>query len=269
MKLYIPTCTLNLNNIFSTESISPPSFYQQRKFGMKRFEKVAPSDAEHSIVLYSVLPHYKLQDRGLDNYPMVIEIETDTLPASPTFFKQIDDVKIYTYTSTIYLNPATTIIYINDNAFPIIQSRADESGENKLFPLYYDARCFRKPTATKQSFEWTPEHTKDIPDYANLERENEIEKDHTINRLKGFAYCYLIGANSSVPEKVADLRLLTKSIKNTLAAIINSPTRKPTTPQDNKLLHDTKQFNLVFQSIDKTCVQTKIHTMDGSGDDGT
>ena len=257
MKLYIPTCTLNLNNILSTESISPPSFYPQRKFGIKRFEKIKAGDVDHLIVLYSALPSYELQAQGLDNYPMVIEVETATLATAPRLCGQKDGVNVYTYGSTIYLNPASTIIYVNEGVFPIIQSRADESGENKLFSLYHAAKCFKRIPAAKPSFKWTPSYVETMGGHENIDREKEIEKDYIIDRLKGFAYCYLIGANSSVPKELAELRVHTKNIKNTLAAIINSPTRKPTTVQDEKLLNDVKQFNAIFQSVDKVCIQNR------------
>lgn len=44
MKLYIPTCTLNFNNILATESISPAGFYNRRGFGNKRYYKVQAND---------------------------------------------------------------------------------------------------------------------------------------------------------------------------------------------------------------------------------
>ena len=34
-KIYIPTTTLNFNNILSTESISPAIFYEKRGFGLQ------------------------------------------------------------------------------------------------------------------------------------------------------------------------------------------------------------------------------------------
>ena len=260
MKLYLPTCTLNLNNILSTESISPPSFYAQRKFGIKRFEKVAPSATEHLIVLYSALPSYELQTQGLDNYPMVIEVETNTLAKPPTLFRQINGVDVYTSGSTIYLNPASTIFYVNEEVFPIIQSRAGESGENKLFSLYRAAKCFKRIPVVKAdnpSFKWMPSYIEGIRAHESINREKELEKDYIIDRLKGFAYCYLIGANSSVPKEIAELRVHAKNIKNTLAAIINSPKRKPTSTQDERLLNDIKQFNAAFQSVDKVCMQNQ------------
>jgi hypothetical protein len=141
--------------------------------------------------------------------------------------------------------------------FPIIKSRADESGENKLFSLYHAAKCFKRIPASKPSFKLTTSYVEKISTVENIEYGKELEKDLIIDRIKGFAYCYLIGANSSVTNELAEIRVLTKNIKNTLAAIINSPTHKPTTIQDEKLLNDIQRFNSIFQSIDKTCIQNR------------
>lgn len=52
-KIYIATTTLNFNNILSTELVSPKIFYENRKFGYKRFEDVEPNKYENSIIAYS------------------------------------------------------------------------------------------------------------------------------------------------------------------------------------------------------------------------
>ena len=41
MKLYIPTTTLNIDNILSTECIAPLSFYKEREYGYNQFYKIA------------------------------------------------------------------------------------------------------------------------------------------------------------------------------------------------------------------------------------
>ena len=77
MKLYIPTCTLNFNNIFSTESISPAAFYTKRNFGNKRYYKVEANDLDNVVMLYSKYPLFRINDDDMENSPMVIEIESD------------------------------------------------------------------------------------------------------------------------------------------------------------------------------------------------
>lgn len=61
MKLYIPTCTLNFNNILSSESISPLGFYARRGFGNKRFYPVCANDKDQVIILYSENRSQKLK----------------------------------------------------------------------------------------------------------------------------------------------------------------------------------------------------------------
>ena len=87
MKLYIPTCTLNFNNIFSTESISPSSYYQKRGFGNKRFYSVKSNNIDDAIVLYSKFPRYSIDNLDMENSPMVIEVETDDY--SEDFFLKV------------------------------------------------------------------------------------------------------------------------------------------------------------------------------------
>ena len=65
MRLYIPTCTLNFNNILSSESISPLGFYARRGFGNKRFYPVFANDKEQVILLYSNIQGSKLKKMTL------------------------------------------------------------------------------------------------------------------------------------------------------------------------------------------------------------
>ena len=74
MRLYIPTCTLNFNNILSSESISPLGFYARRGFGNKRFYPVFANDKEQVILLYSKYPRFKVEENDLDNHRIVFKV---------------------------------------------------------------------------------------------------------------------------------------------------------------------------------------------------
>ena len=112
MKLYIPTCTLNFNNIFTTESISPAAFYSIRGFGNKRYFKVEANDLDNVVMLYSKYPVFSVDDGDMENFPMVVEIDTDDYNATQ-FIKvgEHDGVESYASNSTIYLNPFHCLIY--------------------------------------------------------------------------------------------------------------------------------------------------------------
>ena len=153
MRLYIPTCTLNFNNILSSESISPLGFYARRGFGNKRFYPVFANDKEQVILLYSKYPRFKVEENDLENYPMVIEIESEDYKEG--FFekaKEHDGVDTYLCYHTINLNPFHCRIYFNSyQERRGVLVKAEQSLENKFYKLY-DANINVKPEEKKNIF---------------------------------------------------------------------------------------------------------------------
>ena len=263
MKLYIPTCTLNFNNIFSTESISPKAFYQRRGFGNKRFYPVEANSLDGVVLLYSKYPRYNVEDTELENYPMVIEIESDDYP-SGIITKQDSHfgIEVYVSASTIYLNPFHTKIYFDSYAERQgVLTKAAQSLENK-FEKLYGANLVVKPQAKRgffdnvkdlfskndsDEFEWDSSY---LPTEIDVDISN-IELDRKRDRIRGFVYCYLIGANMTVSSDVAELKSLARRMRNTLSAIVNSPTHTPSDLQDESLTKDIKDFNRIYSSIDE------------------
>lgn len=263
MKLYIPTCTLNFNNIFSTESISPKAFYQRRGFGNKRFYPVEANSLDGVVLLYSKFPRYDVEDSELENYPMVIEIESDDYPAGIITKQDTrSGVEVYVCASTIYLNPFHTKIYFDSYVERQgVLTKAAQSLENK-FEKLYSANFVVKPQAKRgfidnvkdlfskndsDEFEWDSSY---LPTEINADMSN-LEQDRKIDRIRGFVYCYLIGANMTVSSDVAELKSLARRMRNTLSAIVNSPTHTPSDLQDESLTKDIKEFNRIYSSIDE------------------
>ena len=132
-KLYIPTSSLNFNNIISSESIAPSSFYLKRGYGFKRLEKVSLNHLDNVILLYEQYPDYEIGDKELENYPMVIEICRDFDYAN---LKEVGE-GIYTCSKTIYLNPFDSKFYFNSEfELKSTISKAEPSIEAKLVHLY-------------------------------------------------------------------------------------------------------------------------------------
>lgn len=269
MKLYIPTCTLNFNNILSSESISPLGFYARRGFGNKRFYPVCANDKEQVIILYSKYPRFEIEENDLENYPMVIEIETDDYKDG--FFekaKEHDGVETYLCYHTINLNPFHCRIYFNSyQERQGVLSKAEQSLENKFYKLYapnIDVKPKEKKTffgvtkdlftqSDKDDFLWNLS-------YVNFKIKNEpidVSRDVLLDRIKGFIYCYLIGANSSVSNEVGKLKALSRKLRNTLSAVVNSPDKRPTQAQDDAILNGIREFNEIYSSIDEDTIWNK------------
>ncbi len=229
-KLYIPTSSLNFNNLISSESISPASFYLRRGFGYKRFEKVGPNPLDNRIILYKEFPIFEIHDNELENYPMVIEIDSKNV--NKDVIKKNNE--IYFAEETIYFNPFTTkFIFRNYPEQISTISKAEPSIETKMVPLYNKNNCFVIYNKSKfpKSFNWEKTELEDSKNDTSL----HISKDRKTNKLKGLLYAYLIASNKSISPEIVALKKLAKSLKNTLSAIITSPDGKGTDDQEEQL----------------------------------
>lgn len=73
-KYYIPTTSLNFNNILSSESVSPHSFFERRGFGYPRWFNIPENPLENSIVLYENFGCFDLPVTDVESHPMIIEV---------------------------------------------------------------------------------------------------------------------------------------------------------------------------------------------------
>jgi len=241
-KLYLPTSTLNFNNIMSSESISPTSFYTKRGFGYKRFEKVEPNNLDNRIILYQNYPVFDIADNGLENYPMVIELESKTLTEDS--IKEQDG--LFFTDKTIYLNPFSTKIIFRNNTEKINTiSKAEPSIETKMVSVYENCFTTIENQINIKSFKWGKSNIED----SKNDISKHISEDRKINKLKGLLYAYLIASNKSVSQDIVSLKKHTRNLRNTLSAIITSPDNRATYSQEEQLKTIYSAINNKLQGI--------------------
>ena len=88
MKLYIPTTTLNIDNILSTECIAPLAFYKEREYGYNQFYKIDCMPYLNVQLVFSKVPHFETNDFEHHSFPLVLEV---TVSDNSNQFKQIED----------------------------------------------------------------------------------------------------------------------------------------------------------------------------------
>lgn len=222
MKYYIPTSSLNFNNILSTESLSPKSFYERRGFGYSRWFSVEENSIEHLTLLYDKPHMFERPQSDIEDHPMLIEIDVDDE------FPKVADGVFYT-DRTIYLNPwQTKFIFFIEKDKTTALSLSDSSLETKLVRLYQ-----RKIYV--HQFEGTfPIVQKDcVPHIGDID--SLIEEDYVINKMKGLLYGYYIGANlSSTKENVQKLDAL-REIQNIFSSVLSSYDKTPSNAQRSRL----------------------------------
>ncbi len=184
-KYYIPTSTLNFNNIMSSESISPKAFYALRGFGYPYWKSIPENDVDNAIILYEKPFTFTRPASDLEDHPMLVEIQSEE------DFPTIEDGIFYS-DHTIYLSPwKTKFFFFEEQDENVTLSRSDHSVEVKLVDFYSKKKCMRIvrfPNASRGDIHLDVELNKET-----------IEKDYRINKMKGLLYGYYIGGVFTYP----------------------------------------------------------------------
>lgn len=262
MKLYIPTCSINIANILSTESISPEIVYKNRTFGNRHFQSLNLFENKNTIVLFSKYPRYELPKDGIENYYMVISIDTNDYPED--YFVQLPSVAgigIYSCTKTIYLNPFNCFFYL-PSAEAVIGTRFNgmQTIESKFAQLYDNNYIIRsgKATSKEDSFELkkiagsvkSDDEPYTIPIIDIPECKCNSDADYLTDKIRGFIYSYIIGANGYYSKELAELCFLGRMLRNKFSAIIHSPEGKPLPSQIPAIKQMIENFNELCDKID-------------------
>lgn len=223
MKYYIPTSSLNFNNILSTESLSPKSFYERRGFGYSRWFPVEENSIEYLTLLYDTPHMFERPKSDMEDHPMLIEIDVDDE------FPKVTDGVYYT-DKTIYLNPwQTKFIFFTEKDKTTALSLSDSSLETKLVRLY------QKKISVQQFEDTYPIVPKDSITIPASDIDSLVEEDYVINKMKGLLYGYYIGANlSSTKKNVQKLDAL-REIQNIFSSVLSSYDKTPSSAQHQRL----------------------------------
>lgn len=219
MKYYIALSSLNIDNVLSSESISPYSFYEKRDFGYRTFQKIKNITLQNDILLFSQLPFFTVEDADNENYPMVIEVEDDNqlnkkiLKISSTQ-KEYD---VYKCDESIYLNPWNCkILCFTQMPISLARLKCEDSLCNKLGHL------FRIELISDSKSILLTDMLKDLSFQESAFNLEKFVVDSKINKIKGFLYAYYLGITKSLSQEAALLLSIQRRIYNIVASIINN-----------------------------------------------
>ncbi|MDR1182110.1 MAG: hypothetical protein LBL13_09060 [Bacteroidales bacterium] len=281
MRFYIPTSSLNFDNILSSESIAPAVFYQKRTYGYDSFEIAGGINYRNKIVLLSKMPKFSIRDTERENFPMVIEVDIpETLFDSYEINKlsREYDFELYTAAQTIYLNfSICKIFFFDEKSLSSIKLKLSDSLTIKMGKFYHI------DIAPKENqFEWKNIY---LPEKGNSQIQSNISelivKDDNINRVKGFLFAYTGGLLQSIPNDVAKIRKIYREIYNIISSILNDsnsipysfieklnvlksefeeldPDRKKLREVYNSLFPDTVEVKRIIEYFKESCMKNLI-----------
>lgn len=237
MKYYIPTSSLNFNNLLSTESISPAGFYERRGFGYRRWISIPENDLEDRILLYAEPHGFSRPIEGMEDHPLLLEYDSEE--EFPLL-----QAGIYYTKRTLYLDPLNTrFLFFTEKDRTIALSMSESSLETKMCRLYAGR-------IAASAFDGVyPPHEHPFVDSVDAKA---IEQDIRINRYKGLFYGYYVGACLSANREAVEKLALLYEIQNIFSAIVSNPDRKPTATQKMRLdvlFKALRQGSSLFQEV--------------------
>lgn len=212
MKLYIPILLSNIDNVLTSESISPSCFYEKQGFGYKTFDKLPETPSVYTL-LYSELKHCPSGDN-------IIYIEWNDN------YQQKDLKKVgenlYYSDHTLILYPwYTKILFTNTYDYERAVTFCRGSLNNKFWK-YFE---FKLANFLSTNNIGNAPFVKDVFVKDTVFKDDSINSDKIRNRLKGFVFGHYIGQKISLSPDLANLRKYGKQISDLCSVI-------PTMPQD-------------------------------------
>ena len=236
-KLYIPISSLNFNNILSSESISPKSFYERRGFGYRRWTAIPENENENVILLYEAPFSFERPISDVEDHPMMIEIITEEdFPSTNTPGVRYSD-------HTIYLDPWNTkFIFFEEKDKRVALSLSDNSLETKMLPLYAkNGICLGRYEKLR-----IPSVKLQLPLCVS-----GLETDKQLNKMKGLLYGYYIGANLSSTKETAQQYRILMELNNRVAYAISSGNDIYSSDSKKKISDSVKQMQQEIETYDK------------------
>ncbi len=253
---YIPTSSLNFNNIFSTYSISPKSFYELRGFGYRRFEKVAANPFENLLIAYDALPLFQVEKGKSDEFPIWIEVNEDVIqhsnqdsPANSHFIL-ID--------RTVYLLPGKfKVLFKSQEEMQACLSRSKKSIETKI---YESNQCCHVFNGSYETYPFSKD-LNEVRDYSKPNHE-AIHYDQKINKLKGLLYGYQLGKSmESSPEFLYfsnSVKLFLDTYSVTLNKILSSLNSKKSKTKINLNKNGRDDTKRLMDELNKFLLEIEI-----------
>lgn len=211
MKYYIPTSSLNLDNILQAECISPFPFYAERKTGYKNFEIIQQLKGINKIVLFRYPVRFTIDDPNRYNYPLLIEVEDPKQLCGDSLRSESNG--IFTYSKTLYLTPTNCrLFFFSESAYKLTTINTKSNKSIK----YYDSYQIL-PTTAGLSLKEMP--TINIDEKELLADNAETQND----KYKGLLYAYLLGQKLSLSPELAHQKKLTQDIYDMISGIMANP----------------------------------------------
>lgn len=241
--LFFFTTSLNFGNIFSSESISPESFYINRGFGFDYYENPFNNIKDY-IVFFEQYPLIELPiSNEIDVHKIVLEFEFE---AADLHLEKSTITGVWFCPNTVYitLRNLKRVYFSSKEEKNRVIAKAKSSKALKML-LKYEP-CF----VTNPPMQQTYYHISESENLQNIDSRTFMKQDRVFNSFKGFIYGLICGKSSQKsPNEVAYAKSL-QDIKNGFALLKNNLAHNPYSNYSkqkkiNNPSYDTDDYNTI------------------------
>lgn len=220
--LYVPTTTLNFNNILSSESLSPQAYYERRGYGYSYWYSLSDDELEDAFLLCEKPFQFTRPVRDVEDHPMLVELQVEERNLKPL------GNGLWLCDHTLYLSPwRTKFILFSEQDKRTMLSMSECSLETKMTELY-------RQRVVVSSYNSSSVPTVQIQP-STVVNATALEKDIHTNKLKGLLYGYYIGALCSVPPALVSEYNNLRELSDIMRSIASSSSKRPAPHQDERL----------------------------------
>jgi hypothetical protein len=217
--LYIPVNSLNFNNILSSESISPHTFYEKRGFGFKRFEKNNLNYFANSILVYNIIPITNDIKSDREEFIFYLAIPNNFIKKNAQKHS-FNNFEVFQLDYTLYLNSVECffITKTKSESLKLIAS-TNRSLEVKNVDNY------KKNLKSLEEYKFDIDYFRSdliesINDFKNYNHD-QILIDRKVNKIKGFVYGYLSGHLNELPKEILKAKQFYQEFINVYSLLSN------------------------------------------------
>ena len=226
-------------NIFSSESISPPVFYKNRGFGIDYFFVIPEVNHKNAIILYNNPPQYDAQS----DIKFILQIEEAYLDINSLV---LISEGVFAYHKTIYLKKENFILnFFSEKDKRISILRAEISLPTKTLDKYIENfKIINESDCKKYDFDSA---TLEI-DALNIE--SLIKADKKYDQFKGIVYGIVAGLFGKPAQEEMLFKHLVREIVNSFAEFKSRTAQQNLSYSTNLSDNKAKYANKIFEIID-------------------
>ncbi len=256
MKVYIPFNSNDFNSVFTTLSISPTSYYPNRKYSFKRASTTFLNENENFLIGYEkrIFNNNKTdKDYG---FPVLLEVNVDENMCSHT---DETGIKYFVINSTIYLFDEFKLFFRKEHELNETLAKSLKSIETKFANL---AKANSYVIKEDYSGDKLPSPKTPLENKKN--NSNTFIEERKLNRILGVILGSSIAFSNNASKEWREISNLLRTLNNDISLYLNKIGESNGLEKKKSSLGIIKEVSRIYESIetlDEAIVRSKSTTL--------